>query len=395
MQKIPVLEGPGKDVKILPARVAGKASFEAERLYGVPEYEFVGDYIRGDPPLGRKAILSMAMDVLLGGEKLVVLTGQGGIGKTVRWRGGSGPTTILALSGWYLLEERCRHGTAGPERASGCLCRSPWLGVSHSAPGRQKGSRFSYLRNYDTASLLVVDNAEKILDPNLWRFLESIPEPSAALVTTRESLPREGKEIRVLDMEVEEASRLFIIEARRRSPKWGENLNQDEMNSLKEISSIMQGHPLAIKLIAALVASRSLAGIRDELRRNPPREVLDRFDVSYADLTESQKRLLGCLAVFSSSVAEDAIKSVCGKEDPSNWERDLGELVRKSFLDRIEVRPRMSQAKMLFSTATACIRSCASMLVQRRKESYGTGFERRLQTISWGMPKISSRISIC
>ena len=39
----------------------------------------------------------------------------------------------------------------------------------------------SYLRNYDTASLLVVDNAEKIRDPNLWRFLESIPEPSAAL----------------------------------------------------------------------------------------------------------------------------------------------------------------------------------------------------------------------
>ena len=79
----------------------------------------------------------------------------------------------------------------------------------------------NYLRNYSTASLLVVDNAEKIKDANLWRFLESIPEPSAALVTTRESLPRGGKEIRVLDMEVEEASRLFIIEARRHLSKWG------------------------------------------------------------------------------------------------------------------------------------------------------------------------------
>ena len=204
----------------------------------------------------------------------------------------------------------------------------------------KKDRALNYLRNYDTASLLVVDNTEKIKDANLWRFLESIPEPSAALVTTRESLPREGKEIRVLDMEVEEASRLFIIEARRHLPKWGENLNEDEMNSLKEISSIMHGHPLAIKLTAALVASRSLASIRDELRRNPPQEVLDRFDVSYADLTENQKELLGCLAVFSGSVTEDAIKSVCIKEDPenpSNWETDLGELVRKSFLDRVEV----------------------------------------------------------
>ncbi len=212
----------------------------------------------------------------------------------------------------------------------------------------KKDRALNYLRNYDTASLLVVDNAEKIKDANLWRFLENIPEPSAALVTTRESLPRGGKEIRVLDMEIEEASRLFIIEARRRLPKWGENLNEDEENSLKEISSIMHGHPLAIKLTAALVASRSLASIRDELRRNPPQEVLDRFDVSYADLTESQKELLGCLAVFSSSVTEDAIKSVCVNEDPesaSNWETDLGELVRKSFLDRVEVEAQGESGK--------------------------------------------------
>jgi hypothetical protein len=29
----------------------------------------------------------------------------------------------------------------------------------------------SYLRNFDTPSLLVVDNAESIQDPGLWRFL--------------------------------------------------------------------------------------------------------------------------------------------------------------------------------------------------------------------------------
>ena len=34
----------------------------------------------------------------------------------------------------------------------------------------------------------------------------------------------------------------------------------------------MQGHPLAIKLTAALVASRSLDSIRDELRKNPPKK---------------------------------------------------------------------------------------------------------------------------
>jgi predicted ATPase/Tfp pilus assembly protein PilF len=339
LQKIPVLEGPGKDVKILPAKIAGKASFDAERLYGVPEYEFVGDYIRGDPPRGRKAILSQAIDALQGGEKLVVLTGQGGIGKTV-----------LAAEAARRLSWRYPGGVfwrsaADMERLGLNELLDAFAEVLgwefRTLPLDAKRDRaLNYLRNFDTASLLVVDNAEKIHDSNLWQFLESIPEPSAALVTMRESLPREGKEIRVVDMEIEEASRLFIIEARRRFPKWGENLNEDEMNSLSEISSIMQGHPLAIKLTAALVASRSLASIRDELRRNPPQEVLDRFDVSYTDLTESQKRLLGCLAVFSSSVTEDAIKSVCIKEETdsaSNCETDLGELVRKSFLDRVEI----------------------------------------------------------
>jgi len=347
LQKIPVLGGPGKDVKILLARAAGKASFEAERLYGVPEYEFVGDYIRGNPPRGRKAILSLAMEALLGGEKLLVLTGQGGIGKTV-----------LAAEAARRLSWRYPGGVfwrsaADMERLDLNELLDAFAEVLgwefRTLPLDAKRDRaLNYLRNYDTASLLVVDNAEKIKDANLWRFLESIPEPSAALVTTRESLPRGGKEIRVMDMEIEEASRLFIIEARRHLSKWGENLNQDEKNSLKEISSIMHGHPLAIKLTAALVASRSLASVRDELRRNPPQEVLDRFDISYANLTEGQKRLLGCLAVFSSSVTEDAIKCVCIKEETdsaSNWETDLGELVRKSFLDRVEVEAQDEAGK--------------------------------------------------
>lgn len=339
LQKIPVLEGPRKDVEILPVRVAGRASFEAERLFGLPEHEFVGDYIRGDPPRGRKAILSKVLDALLDGEKLVVLTGQGGIGKTVLAAEAARRLSCHYPGGifWRSAADMERLGLNELLDAFAEVLGWEFRTLPLDA---KRDRALNYLRNYDTASLLVVDNAEKIKDANLWRFLESIPEPSAALVTTRESLPRGGKEIRVMDMEIEEASRLFIIEARRHLLKWGENLNEDEMNCLKEISSIMHGHPLAIKLTAALVASRSLASIRDELRRNPPQEVMDRFDVSYADLTESQKELLSCLAVFSSSVTEGAIKSVCVKEDqgsPSNWETDLGELVRKSFQDRVQV----------------------------------------------------------
>jgi DNA replication protein DnaC len=170
------LEGPGKDVKILTAKVAGKASFEAERLYGVPEYEFVGDYFRGDPPRGRKAILSQAIDALQGGEKLVVLTGQGGIGKTVL-----AAEAARRLS-WHYPGGVFWRSAADMER----LGLDEMLNSFDNIFGqelrtlpldRKKDTVLGYLRNYDTASLLVVDNAESIQDQSLWSFLEGIPQP--------------------------------------------------------------------------------------------------------------------------------------------------------------------------------------------------------------------------
>jgi len=192
IQKIPVLEGPGKEAKILPAKATGKASFEAERLFGLPEREFVGDYIRADPPRGRKGLLSQAMNALQCGEKLVALTGQGGIGKTVlaaeaarrlAWRYPGGVFWRSAADIERLgLEEMLNafDNVFGPQFRSNPL-------------DAKRDTALSYLRNYDTASLLVVDNAESIKDEKLWRFLEGIPEASAALVTTRESCPEKER----------------------------------------------------------------------------------------------------------------------------------------------------------------------------------------------------------
>jgi len=331
-----VLEGPGKEARILASKATGKARFESERLYGLPEHEFVGDYIRADPPRGRKGLLSQAMEALQSGEKLVVLTGQGGIGKTVlaaeaarrlAWRYPGGVF-------WRSAAEMERLGLEDMLNAFDNVI-GPQL---RALPLDQKRDTvLSYLREYDTASLLVVDNAESIKDEKLWRFLEGIPQPSAALVTTRESLPREGKEIRILEMEQEEATRLLWQEARRRSPLWGAHLSNEDKEGLNEIAQVMKGHPLAIKLTAALLARRSISSIRDELRRNPPQEVWERFYVSFKSLTEGQKDLFCRLAVFTSSMTEEAVGEICMEKKDSNWQSDLGELERRSFLNRIEI----------------------------------------------------------
>ena len=338
-EKIPVLVGPGKDAKILPAKVTGKASFEAERLFGLPEHEFVGDYIRGDPPRGRKGLLSQAMDALQSGEKLVVLTGQGGIGKTVLASEAARRLACRYPGGvfWRSAADMERLGLEEMLNSFDNVMGSQLRTLPLDA---KRDQVLGYLRNYDTASLLVVDNAESIQDQNLWHFLEGIPQPSAALVTTRESLPCGGREIRVQEMEPEEAGRLLITEARRRSPRWGERLSPADLQSLNEIAGFMQGHPLAIKLTAALISIKSLTSLRDELRRNPPKEVSERFDVSYRSLTEGQRNLFCRLAVFSGSMTEEAVGSICIEEDQKgswNWQSDLGELERRSFLDRVEI----------------------------------------------------------
>ncbi|RQW79923.1 MAG: CHAT domain-containing protein, partial [Methanothrix sp.] len=339
LQNIPTLEGTGKDAKILPARVAGKASFETERLFGVPGQEFVGDYIRGNPPGGRKGILSQTMNALLDGEPLVILTGHGGIGKTVL-----AAEAARRLS-WHYAGGVFWRSAAGAER----LGLEEMLNAFDNVFGpqfrtypqdRKRDQVLGYLRNLDTVSLLVVDNAESIQDKNLWRFLKSIPRPSAALVTTREGLTHGGQNIRVVEMELGEAEKLFFKEARRHFPTWGVHPSQVDLANLGEIARSMKGHPLAIKLTAALVANRSLASIRDDLRKNPPHEISDRFDISYRSLNQSQRDLFGRLAVFFDSMTEDAIRSICLEEDQRNqtdWEDDLGELERMSFLDRVEI----------------------------------------------------------
>ena len=336
LQKIPVLMGPGRDLIVLPAKAKGKASFEAERVYGLPEYEFVGDYIQADPPRGRKGLLSIVMKALQSGEKLVVLTGPGGIGKSVlaaeaarrlAWRYPGGVFWRSAADMERLdLDEMLN----AFDNVFGLQFRT--LPLDH-----KRDAVLNYIRNYDTASLLAVDSADSIKDEGLWRFLEGIPQPSAALVTTRESLPRDGKEIRIPEMETGEAGRLLLQEARRRSPHWGEHLSPEDEESLNEIARIMIGHPLAIKLIAALLNRRSLSSIRDELKKNPPREVSERFDISYKSLSKGQRDLFCRLAVFSGSVTEAAVSSICIEDADSDWQNYLGELERRSFLDRIEI----------------------------------------------------------
>jgi predicted ATPase len=344
---IPTLQGPGVGKRMIVAPVRGSLILEKERLFGVPEFDFVGEYIPGHPPRGRKGLLSQATDALLRGEKLVVLTGQGGIGKSV-----------LAAVAARRISWRYPGGVFWRSAANAELGLNELLDA-FAVPGvfsyefrtqsldAKRDTILGYLGDLQTPCLLVVDNAENVKDPALWQFLEGLPQPSAALVTTREALKREGTQISIVQMEPLEAFRLFESEARRRSPSWGEQLNQAETEAMEEIIHCLDGHPLGIKLAAGLLASGSLEAIRQKLRESPPgEEIFNRFDFSYDTLELSQRELLHRLAAFAGSYAEWAAEAVSGlelfEEDAAElleqWREDHSELVRKSFVDMLDMR---------------------------------------------------------
>lgn len=341
---MPELEGNGSIILTEP-KTHGSLILEKTNIFGVPEPDFVGEFILGNPPKGRKGLLFRIIKALNGEEKLVVLTGQGGIGKSVL------AATAARRMSWRYPGGVFWRSAADIENLDFNKLLDAFDNIFgyefRTLPLDAKQTKvLSYLQDLQTPSLIVVDNAEIIEDPAVWRFLEGLPQPSAALVTTREALKREGTQINVIQMEPLEAARLFIIEARRRSPRWGEHLQKSETDALDDITRILEGHPLGIKLAAALLSSDSLENIQQRLRKAPPKEISDRFDFSYDTLTESQQKLLQRMAAFFSSVASWAIEAIStaqlSKDDKAEpldqWQDDLSDLVRKSFVDVVELR---------------------------------------------------------
>jgi predicted ATPase len=341
-----VLQGQGAEARLVTAPVRGQLVVEQERLFGVPQFDFVGEYIPGHPPRGRKGLLVQTTDALIGGEKLVVLTGQGGIGKSVL-AAAAAHRISWRYPGGVFWRSAAGKEDFGLDELLDVFAVPSVLGYGfRTLPlDAKQDAVLGYLGNLQTSSLLVVDNAESVKDPALWRFLEGLPQPSAALVTTREALKREGRQIGIPKMEPLEAFRLFVNEARRRSPGWEGKLNGVETEALQEITLHLDGHPLGIKLAAGLLTSDSLQGICQRLRTSPPgEEIRNRFDFSYNTLSQSQRELLARVAAFAGSYTEWAAKAVSERklfeedeaEPLEHWRGDHSELVRKSFIDVLE-----------------------------------------------------------
>ena len=274
------------------------------------------------PLVGRERELRELLE-LVGGNRLVTLTGAGGSGKTRLalqvaaelvddFADGVWFVSLAALNDPDLLEPTVAQvlGADEPERLADHLAT------------RQ--------------TLLLLDNFEQLLAaaPRIADLLRRGPGVTL-VVTSRERLHLSGeREYPVPPLARDEAVALFVERVRAAKPDF------EPDRYVPEVCRRLDNLPLALELAAArskvLVPSQMLqrlerrlplltAGERDAPERQ--RTLRATIDWSYDLLTDGEKQLLRRLAVFAASFDVDAAEEVCEADLDT-----LGSLVDKSLL---------------------------------------------------------------
>ncbi|MEU7294637.1 BTAD domain-containing putative transcriptional regulator [Streptomyces exfoliatus] len=305
--------------------------------------------------IGRGPALE-AVGRLVRGERLVTLTGPGGVGKT---------RLALAVAerlsrdpdggppdGVWLVEL----GDLPPDAAGLAQAVSATLGVHDTAspaPGPADASAVLRAALRDRRILLVLDNCEHVIEPAAEltaSLLRAAPE-LRVLATSRESLRLPGEAVyAVAPLEPADAARLFTERAAAVVPGFTlatEAVGEDPRAAVQEICGRLDGIPLALELAATRVRSLGVRDLADRLdnrfrvlasgqRGLPARQQTLRavIDWSWDLLDDAERAVLRRLAVPVGGCALEAAEAVCAGDGiaPDEVPDLVGRLVDRSLV---------------------------------------------------------------
>jgi predicted ATPase len=301
----------------------------------------------GTDLVGRESDVS-ALEKLLSSERVVTLTGVGGVGKTRL-------ALAVAAGSSHRFPDGCWLVELAPVPPDGDVVRP--IAETLGAAASDLGALVGYLSERD--ALVVLDNCEHVLAQTFQvvAALVRAGKRGAILATSREPLGVHGEVVRAvrpLALPPEEGSaeevcsapavRLFVDRAEAASADF--RVNDQTISDVGAICRRLDGIPLALELAAARTRSmpageiarrlderfRLIAGGRGTEDRH--RTLLATVSWSYDLLGNSERQVFRRLAVFAGTFNLDAATAIAGDEvgDLSAFD-DVLALVERSLVE--------------------------------------------------------------
>lgn len=365
--------------------------------------------------VGRRAEIDHAKQ-LLRQNRLLTLTGAGGVGKT-----------RLALQIAHEVADSFADGVYFVDLSSINEARHVINSIAHVLNVAETHD-MPLLKLLDQALhqkhlLLVLDNFEHLIDAaSLVAELLAATDDLKCLITSREVLALYGEQeyvvppLRLPDLEwfasehlgvnrllASEALQLFERCAQAISPDF--RLTSENAPAIASICLRLDGLPLAIELAAAyikLLAPQVMLTQLDSmwlemkrsLRNIPARQQTLRNTIEWSVrfLNEEERRLFARMAVFRGGCTWEAITSVCALQSTveastsstASLLESLNGLISKSLVwRRIEVgdQPRFGMLETIREFALDCLRLCGEVeALQRRHTLYYTEYTSRVES---------------
>jgi tetratricopeptide (TPR) repeat protein len=289
--------------------------------------------------IGRETEKALVHKALHSPPNLVSIDGIGGIGKTalalevahdcLHASQGEGPADEIATFDgfiWTTAKDR----DLNLDNLLDAIARTlDYPGIAEK-PAEEKQSAVRKLLRARPC-LLIVDNFETITDESVRSFLLQLPEPSRALITTREQQLPEAWTVSLsrltqpegLDLIRSEGGRLGLVAVR-----------QARDQVLLSLYQATGGVPLAIKWAVGQIKQRgqSLDTVLEAIRSAEAPIFDSIFARSWELLSVAAQRVIAVMPLFATSALWESIRVVSDVQG-ADFEEALGQLVEMSLMD--------------------------------------------------------------